>query len=99
MVTIGMNYRVRAGKEQVFEDAFQRVLEALRGADGHTDSRLYRSVGDDTREYLIVSRWGSEAAFHEFVRSERFRKVTSWGSDNVLEGPPHHVTYRESAPS
>jgi heme-degrading monooxygenase HmoA len=99
MVTIGMNYRVRAGRERVFEEAFQRVLEALRGAEGHADSRLYRSVGEDAREYLIVSRWGSETAFQDFVRSERFRKVTSWGSENVLEGPPHHVTYHESAPA
>jgi heme-degrading monooxygenase HmoA len=98
MVTIGMNYRVRAGKERVFEEAFQRVFEALRGADGHADSRLYRSVGDDAQEYLIVSRWSSEIAFLDFVRSERFRKVTTWGAENVLEGPPRHVTYHEAVP-
>ena len=72
MVTIGMNYRVRAGKEQVFEDAFARVLEAMRGVAGHAESHLYREVGDGARSYLIVSRWTSEDAFRGFVRSERF---------------------------
>jgi heme-degrading monooxygenase HmoA len=99
MVTIGMNYRVRVrpGKERVFEDAFERVLAALREARGHAASRLYRSVGDEAQEYLIISRWDSEAAFEEFVRSEQFRKVTSWGTDHVLESPPRHVTYHEAA--
>lgn len=90
-----MNYRVREGKERVFEDAFERVLEAMRGMDGHDESRLYREVGDGSRSYLIVSRWTSEEAFRGFVRSERFVKVTSWGSEHVLEGPPRHTTYRE----
>lgn len=96
MVTIGMNYRVRQGKEQVFEDAFARVLEALDGADGHDTSRLYRAV-DGGRDYLIVSRWGSEEAFLSFVGSDRFRKVTNWGAENILEGPPSHTTYEERA--
>lgn len=94
MVTIGMNYRVRAGKQQIFEAAFARVLEALRGAAGHEESHLYRDVQDDA-SYLIVSRWSDEAAFQEFVRSDAFRKVTNWGSENILEGPPRHTTYRE----
>ena len=95
MVTIGMNYRVRAGKEEVFERAFARVLEALREAEGHDTSQLYRAVANGSREYLIVSRWNTEPAFREFVRSEAFRKVTDWGAENILEGPPRHTTYRE----
>ena len=95
MVTIGMNYRVREGKEQVFEDAFERVLEAMCEMEGHDESRLYREVANGSRAYLIVSRWTSEDAFRGFVRSERFAKVTSWGSEHILEGPPRHTTYRE----
>ena len=90
-----MNYRVRAGKEQVFEHAFARVLEVMRGVEGHDESHLYREVGQAARDYLIVSRWSSEEAFRDFVRSERFAKVTTWGSEHVLEGPPRHTTYRE----
>jgi heme-degrading monooxygenase HmoA len=95
VVTIGMSYRVRAGKEQVFEDAFQRVLDVMREIEGHDESHLYREVADGSRSYLIVSRWTSEEAFRGFVRSERFAKVTSWGSEHILEGPPRHTTYRE----
>ena len=63
MVTIGMNYHVRAGKEEVFEKAFQRVRGAMNKMEGHDESRLYRSVGEDSSEYLILSRWSSEEGF------------------------------------
>jgi heme-degrading monooxygenase HmoA len=89
-----MNYRVLEGKDAVFENAFERVLEAMRGMPGHAETRLYRCVGEPG-EYLIVSRWEDEAAFQSFMRSERFAKVASWGLKNVLAGPPSHTTYRE----
>jgi heme-degrading monooxygenase HmoA len=95
VVTIGMNYQVREGKEQVFENAFASVLDAMRGVEGHAESHLYREVGDGSCSYLIVSRWTSEDAFRGFIRSERFAKVTSWGSEHILDGPPRHTTYRE----
>jgi heme-degrading monooxygenase HmoA len=96
VVTIGMNYHVLAGKEPVFEAACQRVLEVMRAASGHDSSQVYRRVdGGGAGEYLIVSRWSDEDAFQAFIRSETFRKVTSWGADNVLAGRPRHTTYRE----
>lgn len=94
MVTIGMNYFVRAGKERVFEDACAAVVEAMHGIAGHDESHLYRRVGDEP-VYLIVSRWENEQAFRDFVASDRFKKVTSWGRENILSGPPRHTTYRE----
>lgn len=96
MVTIGMNYRVRAGQEPVFEDAFERVLASMQAMPGHAESRLYRRVRSPEADYLIVSRWSDEAAFRSFVTSERFRKVTAWGFKNVLAGPPRHTTYHEA---
>jgi heme-degrading monooxygenase HmoA len=98
VVTIGMNYRVRAGKEQVFESAFESVLRAMAGTPGHSETRLYRRIGEP-REYLIVSRWQDEEAFQAFTRSERFARVTSWGSQHVLDGPPEHTTYYEGSRS
>lgn len=95
MVTIGMNYSVRAGKEKIFEDACARVIEVMQGTGGHERSELYRRVGDGSPVYLIVSRWSSEDAFRGFVASEAFKKVTSWGALNILDGPPRHTTYRE----
>ncbi|HTO71411.1 MAG TPA: antibiotic biosynthesis monooxygenase family protein [Myxococcota bacterium] len=93
MVTIGMNYSVREGKEQIFEDACTRVIETMRGIDGHSDSHLFREVGPRSRQYLIVSVWSSEQAFRDFVASDAFKKVTNWGAQNILEGRPSHTVY------
>ena len=95
MVTIGMNYEVLPGKEEVFEKACERVIDAMGGMDGHAESRIFRQVGKDARTYLIVSRWSDEDAFTRFVASDTFKKVTSWGLSNVLAGRPSHTTYRE----
>lgn len=89
-----MNYFVRPGKEQVFEDACARVVEVMSEIDGHDQSQIYRRVGEEP-VYLIVSRWESEDAFRAFVASDQFRKVTDWGRENILSGPPRHSTYRE----
>ena len=95
MVTIGMNYAVREGKEKIFEDACARVISAIIDMEGHDSSRLFREVGDGSRHYLIVSRWDSEEAFEGFIRSNQFKKVTDWGAQNILETRPSHTTYRE----
>jgi heme-degrading monooxygenase HmoA len=93
VVTIGMNYYVLAGKEQVFEDACKNVVKTMQGIDGHDESHLYREVADDEAAYLIVSRWDSEDAFNAFIASDAFKKVTSWGKENILSRRPAHTTY------
>jgi heme-degrading monooxygenase HmoA len=96
MVTIGMNYRVLEGREEVFEGACRKVLEVMGEAEGHGDSQIYRRVdGGGDAQYLIVSRWSDEDAFTRFIASDTFKKVTSWGLANVLAGRPSHTTYRE----
>jgi len=92
MVTIGMNYAVLPGKEETFETAFNKVLHAMRGIDGHTDSHLYRDV-NDARQYLIMSLWSSKAAFDGFIASEAFRNVANWGKEQILAGRPKHEVY------
>ena len=94
MVTIGMNYEVISGKEKVFEDACANVVKTMETIDGHDQSQIYKSISAESA-YLIVSRWASEQAFDEFVASDAFRKVTSWGKENILAGRPSHTTYRE----
>lgn len=96
MVTIGMNYYVREGKERVFEDACRSVLDVLRDAEGHDESKIYRCIEAGDPEYLIVSRWTDEEAFRRFIASDRFKKVTHWGAENILAGPPRHTTYGAS---
>ena len=95
MVTIGMNYTVLPGKERIFEDACDRVVQTMRGIEGHDESQIYRRIDGDEPVYLIVSRWESEDAFDAFIASDAFKKVTSWGRENILSGPPRHTTYRE----
>jgi heme-degrading monooxygenase HmoA len=56
MITVGMNYHVIEGKQQDFEDKFAAVLDALRAADGHTSSSLWKDVADNA-SYLITSEW------------------------------------------
>ena len=93
MVTIGMNYSVLEGKEKIFEDACANVIETMKGIDGHSDSKLFKEVGEGKRHYLIVSVWSSEEAFRAFVASDTFKKVTSWGAQNILAGRPAHTVY------
>ena len=69
-----MNYQVLEGKEQIFEDACRKVLEAMNGAQGHDDSQLFRRVDAEKGEYLIVSRWADEDAFRAFIASDTFKK-------------------------
>jgi heme-degrading monooxygenase HmoA len=95
MVTIGMNYQVLPGKEEVFEGACRKVLEVMNAAAGHDRSQIFRAI-DAPSQYLIVSRWTDENAFSAFIQSDTFRKVTSWGRENILADRPRHTTYRES---
>ena len=91
-----MNYEVLEGKEKVFEDACERVIETMEAASGHAGSEHFRRVQDrPPAVYLIVSRWTDEDAFRSFIGSDAFKKVTSWGLQNILAGRPRHTTYRE----
>ena len=93
MVTIGMNYEVLAGKEEVFEKAFAHVLTRLEGADGHESSRLLRDV-HQVRYYAIHSRWSDDKRFRTFVASKEFSKVTNWRKEQILASHPEHIVYR-----
>lgn len=92
MVTVGMNYSVLAGKEEVFERAFQSVLNVMSEMPGHSESHLYKDVGAPN-QYLIVSEWNDRSAFDSFIRSEQFAKVTNWGKEQILSGRPKHQVY------
>ena len=92
MVTIGMNYKMIPGKEEVFEKAFNSVLAVMNEMEGHSASHLYKDV-NDPQSYLIVSDWSSEEAFNGFIQSKKFRDVANWGKENILAGRPRHTTY------
>ena len=92
MVTIGMNYEVLDGKESVLENAFKKVVHAMRELAGHSESFLYRDV-HEPRRYLIISRWTDKSAFDAFIASDTFRNVADWGKEQVLAARPHHEVY------
>ena len=93
MITIGMNYEVLEGKEEVFEKAFSRVLDAIKEAAGHRGSRLLCDVHAE-RSYVIMSEWDSEEGFNDFIASPQFARVGDWGKEQVLAARPRHVVYR-----
>jgi heme-degrading monooxygenase HmoA len=92
MITVGMNYRVVAGKQQEFEREFTNVLELLRNASGHRESHLYQDV-DDPNSYLVASEWSDKRAFTRLIRSAAFKNVTRWGREKVLADRPRHRIY------
>lgn len=93
MVTIGMNYQVLPGKEEIFEGAFKKVVELMRSMEGHTKTNMYRDI-TDAQSYLIVSEWASEEAYRGFINSEKFADVVDWGKEHILAGRPSHTTYQ-----
>ena len=54
MVTIGMNYKVIPGKEEIFEKACAAVIQAMAGIEGQKESFLYKDVNYG-QSYLIAS--------------------------------------------
>ena len=92
MVTIGMNYKVVNGKEETFENGFRKVINAMAGIDGHTQTRMCRDI-DDPQLYVILSEWSNRDAFDQFIASDTFRKVTDWGKEELLAGRPSHTYY------
>jgi heme-degrading monooxygenase HmoA len=92
MITIGMNYDVIPGKENIFENAFEGVANALSSAQGHEFSNLYRDCKIHNK-YIIISQWEDQQAYQAFITSEAFRKVTNWGASEILSGRPMHQVY------
>ena len=87
-----MNYQVLPGKAEVFERAFERVLETMRTMPGHTQSHLYSDV-HEKNSYLIISDWNDKSSFDSFIKSEAFAKVTNWGKEQILAGRPKHQVF------
>ncbi len=92
MVTVGLYYQVRPGKEKVFEASVDQVMELLSNNSGHVKSFLYRDVKNPL-SYAIISEWNSQSDFTDFVKSDIFHQVTDFGKAEVLEQRPRHKVY------
>ena len=98
MVTIGMNYHVLPGKEETFEKAFNKVVKAMGGIDGHGQTHMFCDI-NDSKHYLIISKWTSKPAFDSFIASDTFKNVTNWGKEQILTGRPQHEVYGGDEPA
>ena len=98
MVTIGMNYKVIPGKGETFETAFNKVVKAMGGIEGHSNTHMFSDI-NDRQHYLIVSEWSSKPAFDSFIASDTFKSVTNWGKEKILSGRPKHEVYGGDAPA
>ena len=92
MTTIGMFYDVIPGKESQFKDSFVKVVEHLKTVAGHVESHLYEDVAT-AGSFLILSNWTSQQDFQNFIHSDVFKQVTSWGKSEILRGRPRHKVY------
>jgi len=92
MVTVGLYYEVRPGKEQVFEESVDRVIDVLSKNPGHVKSFLYRDV-KNPRSYAIISEWTLQKDFADFIHSDIFKQVTDFGKAEILEQRPRHKVY------
>src|SRR3972149_1862686 len=93
-----MNYAVLKGKESTFENAFRKVVKAMGGIAGHSETHMFCDI-DDSLQYLIVSQWSDKSAFDAFIASETFRNVANWGKEQILSGRPRHEVYGRSTES
>jgi chlorite dismutase len=98
MITVGMNYQVREGKREIFEQVFNKVIQIMNGLDGHVGTELYVKA-KDPNAYLIISEWNDRDAFDAFISSERFRNVANWGKEEVLAARPSHQVFGDAVNS
>jgi heme-degrading monooxygenase HmoA len=92
MTTIGMHYDVIPGKETEFKQGFLKVIDHLKTVPGHLDSHLYEDVAAPG-SFLIQSGWKTKQDFENFIHSDAFKQVTSWGKAEILRGRPQHKVY------
>ena len=92
MITVGLYYDVKPGKEKIFEEKFEEVLTVLDSQSGHKASFLYHQVKRPS-SYAILSEWDQQEDFLSFIKSDIFRQVTDWGREEILESRPSHKVY------
>ncbi|AGA29311.1 antibiotic biosynthesis monooxygenase family protein [Singulisphaera acidiphila] len=95
MVTVGMYYDVIPEKTTLFTAKFQEVIELMKTIEGHKSSFLYQRF-DDPNSFAILSEWTDQQAFLDFIRSDTFRQVTTWGREQILRSMPKHKIYPRS---
>lgn len=90
MLTVGLYYDVKPGKEKDFESYFEAVKREIEKFDGFISALLYKRV-DKQNSYLIYSEWKDRDSFEKFIHSREFSGAKSGGSDMLISRPFHKV--------
>jgi heme-degrading monooxygenase HmoA len=89
-------FRVRAGREEAFEEVWRARDSHLKSVDGFVAFHLLRGEtfegdGDDAvRLYASHTTWRDRAAFEAWTRSEAFRAAHrgAGAHGEMYDGPP-----------
>ncbi len=88
MQTFGLNYDVKIGRIEEFQEATRQLIEVMQGCEGHIETRLFSDVAKPN-SMMIYSNWKTKAEFGDFIRSDIFRQALDAASD-MLENKPTH---------
>ena len=86
--TMGLFYRVKPDKLEVFHSAFTEVKAALEDVEGHRGAALLENYEDET-DLFIDSRWENQEAASTFFQSDQFKQAVSSGRELLAEQPRH----------
>ena len=94
MMTIGLQYEVRQGKEDQFKKVFAGVIVTLPKMHGHVATRLFEDVLEPGN-FLLMSRWKLLRDFKTFARGEGFQRISEWAKAELFRGEPRQQVYKE----
>ncbi len=90
---IAMNrFKVTNGAEQAFETLWATRDSHLDGTPGFLEFKMLRgAAGEGYTLYISQSRWRDEASFHDWMKSDSFRKAHKDAGDHrhLYLGPPN----------
>jgi quinol monooxygenase YgiN len=90
MQSFGLNYDVKPERTEDFKKTLMDLIETMKGAEGHVETRLYADV-TRPNSMMIYSDWKTKAQFADFVRSDTFKQALS-EAVAMLESKPSHFT-------
>jgi heme-degrading monooxygenase HmoA len=76
MIRATLAMKVKAGREQDFEEAWKAIAERTRHEPGNIRQALLRD-SEDPRLFVITSDWESRESFGRFERSDEQDRLTA----------------------
>jgi|ECHnycMinimDraft_1075156.scaffolds.fasta_scaffold00217_6 Uncharacterized enzyme involved in biosynthesis of extracellular polysaccharides len=89
MINVGINYKVKKGREIEFEERFREVVRHV-GNSGMLEAKIYKNV-EDPSDYLIITKWESLESFRKFINSLDYKETVEYGKSILEKRPVHFV--------